>query len=82
MNLETHSRIARRNIGAGKMNINYIADEGNSAYFDPQHLVMYYSKFYTEVERITLIEKMQAKIMRIYNVMRKAQYRLNDKLRK
>lgn len=81
-NIRRVIRIARRNIGTGKMNINYIADEGNSAYFDPQHLLMYYSKFYTEVERITLIEKMQAQIMHVYNFMRKVQYRLKDKLRK
>ena len=74
--------IVREEISKSKINLNYILDNGNSAFFDPNHLLIYYSNYYIWTEKIKFTEKAHGYILSIKRKLGKIKYRLYDKFRK
>lgn len=79
-NIKRAIKIVREEIANSKMQVTYITDDNNSAYFDPSHLIMYYSDYYIPTAKITLIEKIEGKFLLILRIIEKVKYRIVDQL--
>lgn len=78
-NLKKFNTILREEIEAQRCE--YVTDENNSAYFNPEHILYYYKNWYFKVYPINMKEKVAKNIIKMKSLIGKIKFRLTDKLK-
>lgn len=79
-NVKKFVQLCRQSLANDRIDLNYISDKNNSAYFDPAHLTMYFADFYLGVEPIKKREVLRGKLNQLVALVRKIKSRIKEKI--